>query len=76
VTGQLVVEGVRRADPDRAVIYTPHREETIAYLADEVRDGDLVITLGCGDIWMVGDAALARIRHQIGARSAEGAPDA
>jgi UDP-N-acetylmuramate--alanine ligase len=76
VTGQLVVEGVRRADPERAVIYTPHREETIAYLADEVRDGDLVITLGCGDIWMVGDAALARIRHQIGAKSGEGAADA
>ena len=72
VTGELVVEGVRRADPGRAVIYAPHREETIAFLAEEVRDGDLVITLGCGDIWMVGDAALARIRTQ----DSEGAADA
>jgi len=51
---------------------TPHREETSAFLTDEVRDGDLVITLGCGDIWMVGDAALARIETETN----EGAADA
>ena len=61
VTGALVVEGVRRADPDRRVVYAPHREDAISFLTDEVRDGDLVITLGCGDVWMLGDAALARI---------------
>ena len=61
VTGALVVDGVRAAAPDQAVIYAPHREEAIAFLADEVRAGDLVITLGCGDIWTVADAALARI---------------
>jgi UDP-N-acetylmuramate-alanine ligase len=33
----------------------------IRYLVDEVRDGDLVITMGCGDVWMLGDAALEAI---------------
>jgi UDP-N-acetylmuramate--alanine ligase len=61
VTGQLVVDGVRRAAADRDVVYAPHADDAVAYLDREVRDGDLVITLGCGDIWMVGDAALARI---------------
>jgi len=61
VTGALVVEGVRAAAPDHPVVYAPHREDAIAFLADEVRDGDLVLTLGCGDIWTVADAALARI---------------
>jgi UDP-N-acetylmuramate--alanine ligase len=63
VTGALVVDGVRAAAPDQAVIYASHREEAIAFLADEVRAGDLVITLGCGDIWTVADAALARIEE-------------
>jgi UDP-N-acetylmuramate--alanine ligase len=63
VTGALVVEGVREAAPDRRVVYAPHREDAISFLVHEVRDGDLVITLGCGDIWMVGDATLARIRE-------------
>jgi UDP-N-acetylmuramate--alanine ligase len=61
VTGALVVDGVRQAAPDRRVVYAPHREDAIAFLAGEVREGDLVITLGCGDVWTIGDAALARI---------------
>ena len=61
VTGRLVVDGVRHAAADREVVYAPHADDAVAFLDREVREGDLVITLGCGDIWMVGDAALARI---------------
>jgi UDP-N-acetylmuramate--alanine ligase len=61
VTGELVVDGVRRAVPEREVVYAPQREDAISFLAREVREGDFVITLGCGDVWMLGDAALARI---------------
>jgi UDP-N-acetylmuramate--alanine ligase len=67
VTGALVVDGVRAAEPDHPVIYAPHREDAIAFLEREVRDGDLVLTLGCGDIWTVADAALARIAEADGA---------
>jgi UDP-N-acetylmuramate--alanine ligase len=67
VTGALVVDGVRSAAPDQPVVYAPHREDAVAFLTDEVRDGDLVITLGCGDVWTVADAALARIREVDGA---------
>jgi UDP-N-acetylmuramate--alanine ligase len=61
VTGALVVEGVRLADAERPVVYTPHHDETIAFLSEEVRPGDLVVTLGCGDVWMVADGAIRRI---------------
>jgi UDP-N-acetylmuramate--alanine ligase len=64
VTGALVVDGVREAAPDRRVVYTPHREDAISFLVDEVREDDLVITLGCGDIWTIGDAALTKIRER------------
>ena len=63
VTGRLVVDGVTLADPDKAVVYLPHLHEAVEYLDREVREGDLVITMGCGDVWMLGDAALARIRE-------------
>jgi len=63
VTGALVVDGVRRAAPGHPIVYAPHTEDAVAFLADEVRGGDLVITLGCGDVWMLGDAALARIEE-------------
>jgi UDP-N-acetylmuramate--alanine ligase len=61
VSGQLVVDGVLLADPDADVNYLPHGSEVVEFLAREVRDGDLVITMGCGDVWMLGDSALARI---------------
>jgi len=63
VTGALVVDGVRRAAPTNEVVYAPHGEDAISFLTGEVREGDLVITLGCGDVWMLGDAARARIEE-------------
>ena len=61
VTGQLVVDGVLLADPSTPVVYLPHRRDVVDYLDREVRTGDLVVTMGCGDVWMLGDAAIERI---------------
>jgi UDP-N-acetylmuramate--alanine ligase len=61
VTGKLVVDGINRAAPGKRVVYLPHRADVAPFLAAEVRKGDLVLTMGCGDVWMLGDAALERI---------------
>ncbi len=61
VTGKLVVEGIADAGSDSRVVYLPHRNDVVTFLEREVRGGDLVITMGCGDVWMLGDAALERI---------------
>jgi UDP-N-acetylmuramate--alanine ligase len=61
VTGKLVVDGIALADPRRRIVYLPHRRDVITFLDAEVREGDLVITMGCGDVYMLGDAALERI---------------
>jgi len=61
VTGKLVVRGVAEAAPGKRIVYLPHRADVVDFLDREVRAGDLVITMGCGDVWMLGDAALARI---------------
>jgi UDP-N-acetylmuramate--alanine ligase len=63
VTGKLVVDGVQLSSPGRRTIYLPHRSDVVAFLEREVGEGDLVVTMGCGDVWMLGDAALARIRE-------------
>jgi len=63
VTGELVADGVRQASPSTPVVYLPHRHEVLDFLQEEVREGDLVVTMGCGDVWMLGDAALERIRE-------------
>jgi UDP-N-acetylmuramate--alanine ligase len=62
VTGKLVVRGIAEASARTRVVYLPHRGDVVEFLDREVRDGDLVVTMGCGDVWMLGDAALERIR--------------
>ncbi len=50
VTGKLIVNAVTEADPGRRVVWLPRREDLVAFLAGEVRDGDVCISMGCGDI--------------------------
>jgi UDP-N-acetylmuramate--alanine ligase len=63
VSGKLVVEAVADAVPGRRVVYLPRRSDIAPFLASEVRGGDLVLTLGAGDITMVGEETLERIRE-------------
>ena len=59
VTGELVVDAARAAGAD--VRYVPDKTGLPAALADLVRGGDLVMTLGAGDITRVGPALLERL---------------
>jgi len=63
VTGKLVVDGIAAAAPSSRVVYLPHRHDVVRFLSEEVREGDLIVTMGCGDVWMLGDAAIERIRE-------------
>jgi UDP-N-acetylmuramate--alanine ligase len=61
VTGRLVADGVLAADPDVPTVYLPHRGDVVDFVAAEARPGDLVVTMGCGDVWMIADAILERL---------------
>jgi UDP-N-acetylmuramate--alanine ligase len=70
VTGKLVVDALAEAAPGKRIVYLPRRSEVAPFLAREARRGDLVVTLGCGDIGMVIDEALERIAEDAAARPA------
>lgn len=59
VTGKLVVDGLVEAAPGRRTVYLPRRSDVAPFLAREVRPGDLILTLGAGDITMVGSETLS-----------------
>lgn len=50
VTGKLIVNAVTEADPSKRVVWLPNRRELIDFVAREARDGDIVVSMGCGDI--------------------------
>jgi len=57
VTGELVSNEARSLG-HRQVVYIPEKEDAVEYLLGIVREGDLVITMGAGDIWKVGEALI------------------
>jgi UDP-N-acetylmuramate--alanine ligase len=59
VTGHLVLNAVLDAHPELPVAYFPHRAELVALVPGYVRPGDLVLTLGGGDITTLADDLLA-----------------
>jgi UDP-N-acetylmuramate--alanine ligase len=55
VTGALVAEAARRARPDLDCVYEPDRAALAARVASLVEPGDLVLTVGAGDITTLAD---------------------
>ena len=60
VTGKLVVDAIRGAHPKARVEWKPNRGELVDFVANEVREGDLCISMGCGDIETLPDEVVAR----------------
>jgi len=50
VTGKLVVNAVLDAHPTTRLAWMPRRADLIDYVARELREGDVCISMGCGDI--------------------------
>jgi len=66
VTGKLVVNAVLDSHPHTHVVWLPRREDLIDYLARNVGDGDVCISMGCGDIASLPDDVLAARRGAAG----------
>jgi UDP-N-acetylmuramate--alanine ligase len=58
VTAKLVVDAVSERRPGMPLAYMPALSDAAAYLRGRVRDGDLVLTVGAGDVRSVGDVLL------------------
>ncbi|MEP1126217.1 MAG: UDP-N-acetylmuramate--L-alanine ligase [Ilumatobacter sp.] len=64
VTGKLIVNAVTESDPSKRVVWLPQRQDLIDFVAREARDGDIVVSMGCGDIATLPSEVLdARQRH-------------
>jgi UDP-N-acetylmuramate--alanine ligase len=59
VSGRLVLRAVLDAHPDTPVTYLPRRADVVAHALDLARPGDVLVTLGAGDLTTVPDEWLA-----------------
>ena len=63
VSGQLVADAVSRARPEAGVHYVPSWSDVAAAVVALTRPGDLVLTVGAGDVTMVGPEVLRLLRE-------------
>ncbi len=69
VSGKTVVDAILRHRPRTRLAYFPHRADVASYVADRVLPGDLVMTMGAGDVTAMGP----EIIRALAERSREGA---
>jgi UDP-N-acetylmuramate--alanine ligase len=63
VSGRDIVTLLDAAHPGKAQ-FAPDLAATIRLVQATLRSGDLLLTLGAGDIWQVGEAVLAGMRNE------------
>ena len=69
VSGKTLVTAALEAHPRTVLAYFPHRADIVPYLVDRVTEGDLVLTMGAGDVNIVG----VELVRELEARAAEAA---
>jgi len=62
VSAELIVEAARAAGQEN-LTFLPKLDSIVPYLMKTVRPGDLVLTLGAGNIWTVAEALAAALRR-------------
>ena len=63
INGESVLKKVM-ALTEQNVSYIPKREDIAPFIADLVEDGDLVITMGAGDIYKTGEELVDILKHR------------
>jgi UDP-N-acetylmuramate--alanine ligase len=60
VSGRLLLQAVLDSHPEQSVVYLPRRADLVEHVPPLARPGDLVLTLGAGDLTTLPDDWLAR----------------
>ena len=64
VNGKMLADKVAARHPGKDVAYEPEREALMADLAASLRPGDLLITMGAGDVTTVGPEFIDYLSHE------------
>lgn len=66
VSGKTLVDEVLLHDPHAQVAYFPHRADIEGYVTSRVRAGDLVLTMGAGDVTTIGGELVRALQTTTG----------
>ncbi len=65
ISGELVYREIKK-QKEKGINYIPDRKETVSFLKNMVTEGDIVITMGAGDIWQTGVELMKKVQsHEL-----------
>jgi UDP-N-acetylmuramate--alanine ligase len=70
VSGKTLVDSVLRSHPRTRLAYFPHPSAVAGYVADRARPGDLVLTMGAGDVTAMGPEIVRALTERAAAGGA------
>ena len=65
ITGKTVVDAVLKHDPQKQAVWIQGFAEVAQFVADRLEDGDLLITMGAGDVTSVGPRVITVLRERM-----------
>ncbi len=60
ITSKVLLKKIKKAGHND-VIYSSNKEEALNKVISKVRKGDILLTLGAGDVWKLGEKAIGRL---------------
>ncbi|MEW6215432.1 MAG: UDP-N-acetylmuramate--L-alanine ligase, partial [Nitrospirota bacterium] len=60
ISTAVLFERIKKAGHN-SVVYMKDREEAIGYISSNIQRGDVLLTLGAGDVWKIGEEILKRL---------------
>jgi UDP-N-acetylmuramate--alanine ligase len=61
ISGEVLYEGIKKHG-HKDVTFIPDREKIIEHMLSILKEGDLMITLGAGDVWKLGEQIVERLK--------------
>jgi UDP-N-acetylmuramate--alanine ligase len=58
VDGKLIVDSILETEPYKDVAYFPKKSDISDYVTERLIGGDILLTMGAGDIWALGEEVL------------------
>ena len=62
ISAELIYKKIKEEQGEN-VYYLPGRKETVSFLKNTISPGDIVITMGAGDLWKVGTELVRKIKN-------------
>jgi UDP-N-acetylmuramate--alanine ligase len=64
VNSAYIVERIRETGYEN-VVYMKDREDARKYIIANSRKGDIVLTLGAGDVWKIGEEIVNKVKRRL-----------